>query len=53
MLLLRGAAERDYRWVLDEEEQVLWDCSRDSIAGEVTLQLERLFVAQLAEWDRP
>jgi len=53
VLFLRRPAERDYRWVLDEEEEVLRNRSRDSIASEVALQLERFFVAQFAEWDSP
>jgi hypothetical protein len=53
VLFLRRPAERDYRWVLYKKKQVLRDCTRDSVASEVTLQLERLFVAELAEGDSP
>src|ERR1700680_1562568 len=53
MLLLRGAAERHYRRVLDEKEDILRGCLGDSVTGQTTLELERFHIIQLAQRDSP
>jgi hypothetical protein len=30
--------------MLEEEQNILWDCARDPLAGDVTLQLERIAI---------
>ena len=53
MLLLCAASERNNRWMLEEKQDVLRNGAGDSIARNVTLQLERFAVTESAEGHRP
>jgi hypothetical protein len=53
MFALGRAAERDYRWVFDEEEHILRQRAGDPVTSDVPLQLERFLVGDAPEGDSP
>jgi hypothetical protein len=53
MLLLRRSSECDYRGMLYEKEDVLREGARDTITGDLTLELERFRVRHSPQRNRP
>ncbi len=53
MLVLRRAAERDHRRMLQQEQHVLLEASRDARGRDRPLQLERFAVGDATEADGP
>jgi hypothetical protein len=53
VLLLECSTECHDRWMLNEKEHILRNGSRDAVAGDATLELERFPVAQSAQRNCP
>jgi hypothetical protein len=53
MFSLGRPAERDYRWVFDEEQHILRERARDAVTRDVPLQLERFLVGDPAQRNSP
>jgi hypothetical protein len=53
VLSLGCAAEGDYRWVLDEEEHILRERARNTVARDVPLKLERFLIGNPSQRNSP